>query len=393
MIKVGIVGMGMISRSHVEGYRAFPDRCRIVAACDIDSDNASRRCADQGLDIPIYTDIATMVERESPDLVSVCTPPFTHRDLTVEALSRGVHVLCEKPMASSLEECDAMVTAARDGGALLSIVAQNRFKTAIWNVKRLVDEGAIGKLLHTQVNSFWWRGRSYYDLWWRGTWEKEGGGCTLNHAVHHMDMLLWLTGVPSTVVAMMGNVAHSNSEVEDLSMALLEYVDRSFAQITSSVVHHGERQEIILQGSDARVSAPWIVDASLSADNGFPDRNPHLEETLEAAMLGYGALPHEGHTGQIDDVLAAIETDRSPLVTGEDGRNAIELITAVYKAATMEAAVQLPLDEADPFYRVETLLREVPRFHTKTTSRASLGDAAITLGSSYAREDSNGVSQ
>lgn len=92
-----------------------------------------------------------------------------------------------------------------------------------------------------QIDSFWWRGHCYYDLWWRGTWEKEGGGCTLNHAVHHIDMLLWMMGLPESVTSVLSNVAHDNAQVEDLSMSILRY-PRSLAQLTASVVHHGEEQ-------------------------------------------------------------------------------------------------------------------------------------------------------
>src|SRR5665811_365013 len=95
------------------------------------------------------------------------------------------------------------------------------------------------------IDSAWWRGLPYYDLSWRGTWESEGGGPTLNHAIHHIDLLLWMMGEPQAVAAMMTNAWHDNAEVEDLSIALLRY-ERALAQLTSSVVHHGQRQQILV---------------------------------------------------------------------------------------------------------------------------------------------------
>ncbi|MFQ8717398.1 MAG: Gfo/Idh/MocA family protein [Enterobacter hormaechei] len=126
---------------------------------------------------------------------------------------------------------------------------------AFWRLKAALDSGLAGKICHAQVDSFWWRGHCYYDLWWRGTWEKEGGGCTLNHAVHHIDAIQWMLGFPSEVVAMMTNVAHDNAEVEDLSAAIFKYPSGALTQLTASVVHHGEDQKIIIQGDKARISA------------------------------------------------------------------------------------------------------------------------------------------
>jgi predicted dehydrogenase len=157
------------------------------------------------------------------DIVDVCTPPYVHAEISIDALNAGCHVLCEKPMAASLEECDAMIAAQQASGKTLSIIAQNRFTDAFWRLKAAMDSGLAGKICHAQVDSFWWRGHCYYDLWWRGTWEKEGGGCTLNHAVHHIDAIQWMLGFPSEVVAMMTNVAHDNAEVEDLSAAIFKY--------------------------------------------------------------------------------------------------------------------------------------------------------------------------
>ena len=121
-----------------------------------------------------------------------CGSSREHAPIAIKALRAGKHVICEKPMAGSLEECDQMIKAADENGKLLSIVAQNRYKTPHMKTKQLLDAGAIGPVLFATINSFWWRGENYYDLWWRGTWEKEGGGVLVNQSVHQLDLLLWL---------------------------------------------------------------------------------------------------------------------------------------------------------------------------------------------------------
>ena len=117
------------------------------------------------------------------DMVSICSPPATHREIACRALDAGKHVLLEKPMAMSLEDCDAILASAEKGNALVSVVAQSRFNQFHRQYGLPCKGGEFGRLLFSQINSLWWRGQSYYDLYWRGVWNEEGGGCTLNHAV------------------------------------------------------------------------------------------------------------------------------------------------------------------------------------------------------------------
>jgi predicted dehydrogenase len=234
------------------------------------------------------------------------------------------------------------------------------------------------------VDSFWWRGHCYYDLWWRGLWEKEGGGCTLNHAVHHIDMLGWMLGKPERVQALLSNAAHDNAEVEDISIAALQYPKGAVAQVTSSVIHHGEEQQVIFQGEKARISAPWKVYASTSLDNGFPIENTELEKELSELYDSFPELLHTGHEGEIDNVLTAIETGVEPLITGESGRLTIELITAIYKAGFERRTVDLPITAEDEYYTVTGIQKNAIHFYEKTESVVDLGTGqGFTVGSDY----------
>ncbi|WP_276356213.1 Gfo/Idh/MocA family protein [Cohnella caldifontis] len=378
MLKVAVIGSGAISRAHIESYLRFRDRCTIAAICDIYPEKAEELRKQYGLDARILKDYAELL-REDIDLVSVCTPPYTHADITVDALNAGKHVVVEKPMASSLEECDRMNAAAAASGKILSVVSQNRFGDGIQKLKRALDSGLAGRIVHAQVDSYWWRGYVYYDLWWRGTWEKEGGGCTLNHAVHHIDMLQWLMGMPEQVTAVMSNTAHDNAEVEDLSIAILKY-PRALAQITSSVVNHGQEQQLIFQGEKARVSMPWKAVASVSKENGFPEENAALEQELTELADKVPPLRYTGHAGQLDDVLTAIENGTGKvLVTGQEGRRTLELITAIYQAASTGMTVSLPLQSDSPFYTREGILKNAPRFYEKKNALIGFASNEITV--------------
>lgn len=386
MIRVAIVGTGVIAGAHLDAYTAFAERCQIVAMSDIYEEKAEQRKKQYQLSCDIVSDYHDLLERDDIDVVSVCTPPFTHADIAVDFLNAGKHVLVEKPMASSLIECDRMNEAMEKSGKILSIISQNRFYDPVMRLKQLLSKDLIGKVLHAQVDSFWWRGYSYYDLWWRGTWEKEGGGPTLNHAVHHIDMFHWLMGMPNQVQAVMSNTAHHNAEVEDLSIALFKYDDGALAQITSSVVHHGEEQQIILQGERARISTPWKAYASTSKQNGFPERNTELEQKLQSFYESVEDLKYTGHKGQIDNVLNAVETGGKVLIDGYAGRNTLELITAIYQAATEGKAVTLPLQADSPFYTKEGIMANAPRFYEKKNSVENFDRNEITLGRSAEEE-------
>jgi len=374
MLRIGIIGTGGIADAHINGYLAFPDDCEIVALGDVVPGKAAQKAAAFGLDAAAYDDPFAMLAEADIDLVSVATPPSTHAALAIAALDAGVHVLVEKPMAPSLDECDAMIAAQQRSGKLLSVVAQNRFRDDLVALKAVVDSGLLGSISHVRVDSAWWRGLPYYDLWWRGTWEKEGGGSTLNHAIHHIDLLLWLLGRPNEITAMLANAQHDNAEVEDLSVAVLRY-ERGLAQLTSSVVHHGEEQEIVVQGEHARVSQPWKVIAETSRPDGFPEPggDTDLVARIEALAAGLEPLAHRGHAGQIGDLIESIRTGRDPIAGSQDGRNAVELVTAIYKAGIERTVVDLPLSTDDPYYRAGHLVEAAPRFYEK---RRSLAEAA-----------------
>lgn len=366
MLKVGIIGTGSFSSKHVKSYQTFKEEVRIVALCNRHTEKADLLAKEYNLDVTVYGDYKEMLEKEELDLVSICTPPFVHAEIAIEALNSGSHVLVEKPMAASLEECDRMLRAAEDNHKVLSVVSQNRFTDPIMKLKTLLDEKVAGKILHAQMDSFWWRGNSYYDLWWRGTWEKESGGCTINHAVHHLDIFKWLNGMPDEITAVMSNLAHDKSEVEDISIAIGKYNNGSLATLTSSIIHHGQEKNLVFQGEKARISAPFKVMASRARADGFPEEDTETMNEIQARYDRLEDLPYEGLTGQIDNVIQHIINDAELVIDGRQGRETLELITAIYTAAHLGHAVTLPLDQSNPFYTKEKILKNATRFNAKT---------------------------
>jgi UDP-N-acetyl-2-amino-2-deoxyglucuronate dehydrogenase len=376
MIKIMIIGAGGIAPAHIEGYLTFKDRAKIVAIADRSKKRAEDVVEKYDLDAKVVEDFKLMLDEV--DAVSICTPPGTHRDIATYCLNNKKHVLLEKPMAVCLNDCDAIIEAAQANNCFVSVVAQSRFISSIANTIKLIHSGDYGKVLYTYVNSLWWRGQSYYDLAWRGKWETEGGGCTLNHAVHHIDLLIWAKGMPTEIISVMNNLGHDNSEEEDLSVSILKYADGTMAQLTCSLVHHGEEQKLNFQMEKAGISIPFEVKANVSRPNGFPVED---EKTKEKVIRDFNALEdlkHEHHTGQVQNFLSAIVDGEKLLMDGVSGRNTIELITAVYKSACTGKKVTLPLDKNDVFYTHEGLVKNAIYFNEKTRSIEAFEDTTIT---------------
>ena len=371
---IAIFGTGAVAPVHVQGYSQL-ENCQVRAICDLYPEKAKKFAQDNGIpDADIYTDYHELLKRDDIFAISICLPPAAHCEVACAALAAGKHVLCEKPMAPSLEECDRMIAAAKASGKTLSIVSNNRFNTSAMRVKAMLDSQAGGKLRFTMANSLWYRGGNYYDIWWRGTWEKECGGCTTSHAVHHMDLLQWMIGMPKRVTAVIGNVAHFNSECEDYAIAILQYPDM-VAEVTATICSHDESQELVFQTEKGRISLPWKPYASKALPNGFPEEDTDAEKELQQTFDSLPELKKESHAAQIENFIAAAQGLEAPIVTAQHGRNTIELIMAIYKSSVTQRPVELPIANDDVFYRRETFTKAMPHFFEKTKSVENVENA------------------
>jgi predicted dehydrogenase len=161
---------------------------------------------------------------------------------------------------------------------------------------------------------------------------------------------------------------------------VLRYANGSIGQITASLLHHGEPQQFVIQGERATIAAPWKVIASRQRGNGFPELDPDLAAEIQALYEGIPELVYTGHTGQIDNVLGAINGEAALLIDGHAGRRTIDLISAIYFAGTFGEKVKLPLSPDNPFYTTEGILAKAPRFYHKTTSVENFAESGIVVG-------------
>ncbi|MFC5648641.1 Gfo/Idh/MocA family protein [Paenibacillus solisilvae] len=362
---VGIIGCGAISGYHVKAYAEFPE-CELKAVADISLDKARQLAASAGDGVEAYESFQALLARDDIDIVSICTPPFAHKETVIASLLAGKHVLCEKPFAPSLQDCDEMIEAARKTGRKLAVTFQYRYRKDFNQMKRIVDSGVMGPPVFAQMNGLYWRGDDYYNVPWRGKFETECGGVTMNHAIHPLDVFLWIMGDLQSVTATAHTVAHQ-IEVEDMSTATATFKNGATAQLTCTLNSVKQDISLTVSGKTKAIGVtgafseqPLSYHAVKDNGGGFsiPDPEGAAELQQAASEVTHGT---EDHTGPIGDLLAAIREDREPVVNGLEGRRTIEAITAIYKSAAAGTKVTLPLAKDDPWYTTDGILRNVKR--------------------------------
>lgn len=343
-MNIALLGYGKVSHLHA---KAAQQAGNLVAVYGRDAAKANA-FAEQ-YSIKGYTDIAEMVARERVDICVVCTPHPAHRAPAVAALEAGAHVIVEKPLASSLEDCDAMIEAAKRAGRLLGTISQRRFYRSCLRVKEAIDEGRIGKPVLGLVNLLGWRGEAYYQSDpWRGSWAGEGGGVLVNQAPHQLDLLLWYMGEPDEVFGIWKNLNHPYIEVDDTAVAIVKFKNGGLGNIVVSnsqkpglygKVHiHGENGASVGVQTDG--GSMFVAGMSTIQE---PPANDLWTVPGEEHLLAGWVAEEAAHFDSIDvmtyffaeqlrDFCEAIRNNRPPLVTGEEGRKVVALFQAIYES-------------------------------------------------------------
>lgn len=349
-LRVGIVGTGAVAHLHAKGVQAHPD-AELVAVSNR-SEGRRTEFADT-YDVPgRYATHTELLAHEDLDLVILCTPPDLHRQQTLDAYAAGVHVFCEKPPALSLAELDDMTAAAAAAGLGYGVTFQQRTGTAAAHVKHLLDSGALGRPLLAQCQTLWHRGDPYYAVDWRGTWDGEGGGTTLGHGIHQMDLLAHLLGDWAEVDARLWRIAR-DIELEDTSTAIIRFASGAVAMAVSSVLAPRETSAIRIDTELATVELEHLYGHGRESWRITPVKG--LDPEVSAAWEFPEEDEPSGHTPMVRAVLDALRDGRPfpDLVTHP--RRPMELVAAIYASATYGRAIT-PADlDADP--RFTTALR------------------------------------
>ncbi len=347
MINYAIIGCGRISPNHI--MAAKENNLNIIALCDLipgNMDDKIERCGLSG-DIKKYIDYKEMLEKEDIDLIAIATESGKHAAIALECIEKGINLIIEKPIALSLEDADAIIDAAEHKGVQVCACHQNRFNKSIQKIREVLEQGRFGRLFHGTAHIRWNRGPSYYQQApWRGTWAQDGGAL-MNQCIHNIDLLRWMMGDEITeVVAYTDRLNHDYIEAEDLGIALVKFGNGAYgiiegttniypANLEETLYIFGEKGTVKAGGHSVNIIEEWIF--ADQADN--PDKVKTQYHENPPNIYGYG------HKPLYADMIDAIKNHRKPYVDVSAGKQALELVLAIYKSAAEGRTVCLPLDK------------------------------------------------
>jgi predicted dehydrogenase len=344
---VAIVGCGLIARFHIRALAEVPG-ARVVALVDTRLESAQKLAGDVGLKCDIYPEPAPMLARRDVDMVIVATPSGAHMEPAVAAAEAGKHVVVEKPLEITLERCDRIIEACDRNRVKLCTIFPSRFGDANRVLKEAVESGRFGRLTLGETTCKWWRTQAYYDGGgWRGTWALDGGGALMNQAVHNVDLLLWMMGPVTHITGFTALLAHERIEVEDTAVACLRFLNGALGVIQATTsVHPGYPKTIAIHGDHGSVVIEqddvlrWDFTPETDVDRAVRQRFAQ-KVGGPAGASDPAAISHQGHARQLTDFVQAVETGRSPLVDGREGRRSVEAILAIYQSTKTGRVVEL----------------------------------------------------
>lgn len=347
-MKYALIGCGRIAANHVKAVAA--NGLEFVAMCDIDVSKFAPLLekADCGLfsEVQRYTDYHLMLE-EHPEveLVAVATESGSHARISLDCIDAGKNIIVEKPMAMSIADADEIVRRAQEKGVKVSACHQNRFNVAVQKMRGALEAGRFGELSHGSIHVRWNRNKGYYDQApWRGTWGQDGG-CLMNQCIHGIDLLRWMMGKPIRVYAQTRQRFHGYLEAEDLGAAVVSFESGAIGIVEGTVNVYPQNLEetLCLFGETGTVKIGGTstnnIDVWDFADETEEDHE--LKGLKEQTSNVYG----NGHAALYADVIDAIECDRAPYVDAVAGRDALEMVLAIYKSQKTGLPVDLPLKE------------------------------------------------
>jgi predicted dehydrogenase len=356
-LKTAIIGTGKVAHLHAAALKGL-EESDFVAVCNVNFEGARSFAEQYG--VKAYADVGEMIEACGVQAVTICTPHPLHARTTIDATRAGAHVLVEKPLASSLADCDLMIGAAAEAGVKLAMISQRRLYAPVQRVKQAIEDGKLGQPVLGLVNMFGWRDRAYYESNpWRGTWKAEGGGVLVNQAPHQLDILQWFMGPVEELSGCWANLNHPYIEVEDTALAVIRFKSGALGNIVVSnsqnpalygrvmvCGHNGATVSVQTDGGAmfvpgiSAIEEPPINDLwNIPGEEGLLEqwRREDTDFFLKTDATRYY------HELQLKDFLRAIIEDRAPLVSGTEGRKTVELFTALYRSQRDGRVIKFPL--------------------------------------------------
>ncbi len=348
--RVAILGAG-IGAQHLDAFMQLPHAFQVVVICDRDESRAAE-LVPAGASIEIQSSIDDVLARTDIDIVDICLPPALHGPVALQAMACGKHVICEKPLATSVQQGRRMADAAVEFNRVLNPVFQYRYGHSIFQLQALVDADLAGKPLAGTLETHWNRDAVYYANPWRGSWAGEYGGAVVTHAIHSHDLISRFFGAITQVSAMLDTRVNA---IETDDCAALSFATRSGALVTSSVTLGAARDtsRIRLVFDQLTVESAREPYAPGQRAWQFQARDTSRQQQVDdcIAALGTADPQWQGYAGQFSALAAHLAGRPGDIVTAEDGVQSLELVAAIYESARSGRRMQLPLDPESDLYR------------------------------------------
>ena len=331
--QAAIVGMGGISAVHAKSLLDLS--IPIAAVCDNKPDIA--KAAGEQYNCTPYTDYMTMISDGGFDVLHICLPHYLHAPAAIAALEKGIHVVCEKPMATTVADAEAMIVAAQKSGAKLEIIFQNRYNAGSQLIKTTLDSGELGRILGGWLRVTWYRGEEYYTgSDWRGRWATEGGGALINQSIHTFDLMNYFLGNPTSVNASIANRAHPYIEVEDMAEGLITYsdVNVSFFVNTYHPYNAPVSLEIICEHGQVALSGDTATITYKDGRVVTSDARSN-EKLYGKSYWGYS------HVVQIQAFYDMLAGKTAETVCGAEGMRTQLLVNGIYDSAKLGEMIAL----------------------------------------------------
>lgn len=340
-IHIGLIGGGNISLTHARAATAIPD-VKVSAIYGINREKVAHLCHEFGGQA--YQDFHGFLAHRPMQMVIIGSPSGLHAAHGIAAATQGLHVLVEKPLDISTQGADALIAACEKAKVKLGVIFQDRFKPAVRQMKRLVNEGALGRVLLADARVKWYRPPEYYSgSRWRGTWALDGGGALMNQGVHTVDLLLWLLGDAVVLRARMATLLHK-IETEDTALALLEFAGGAIGILeATTAAFPGYPRRIELTGTEGTVVLEddqiVAVDLKTRPQDLIISREPGGHNASASSPM---VTDFSLHQNAIEDFIGAIQHGTPPACDGSEARRSVALIESIYGASrTQELSVRV----------------------------------------------------
>jgi predicted dehydrogenase len=346
LLRAAIVGTGSVAAFHARSIAQI-EGVTLVAVADVMPGRAAEFAAGHG-GAAAYDSLDDLFAAETVDVVHLCTPPGAHGPQAIAAFAHGAHVIAEKPPALSLAELQSMTDAAAAADREFAVVFQQRTGTAAGHVKRLLDGGALGRPLFALCNTLWYRAPEYYSVPWRGRWSTEGGGTTLSHAIHQIDLMSYLLGDWRSASAQLWRQAR-DIETEDVSTGTILFENGTVASVSTSVLSPRETSSVRIDTERATIEVDHLYGHDRSNWRITPAPSVSAEE-VESWRFPDDTEP-SGHDALLGSVYASLLAGLPlPAVATEPAR-ALEIVTAFYSSARLGEVVDRARVQSDAALR------------------------------------------